>query len=91
MDGKWKSKDFLGWFQDDMLTLASINSEPFLKDVRAKIDATYAMIKSGEFKPFTGPNQRQQRQLAFLLTIRTRRKLAKVNWYARRHYDEILA
>jgi simple sugar transport system substrate-binding protein len=89
MDGKWKSQDFWGGFQDDMLTLASINPN-LPKDVRTKIDATYAMIKSGEFKPFTGPIKDNKGNIAVPANHSlTDVELAKVNWYVEGITDEI--
>lgn len=81
MDGTYKPSDFWGGFADDMLVLASINDN-LPADVRAKIDETYASIKSGAFHPFTGPIKDNQGNLVVPAghTL-TDEELAKVNWY----------
>ncbi|WP_219701872.1 BMP family ABC transporter substrate-binding protein [Marinomonas lutimaris] len=89
MDGTWKSQDFWGGFHDDMLTLASINPN-LPKDVRAKIDTTLASIKSGEFKPFTGPIKDNKGNIAVPANHSlTDQELAQVNWYVEGITDEI--
>ncbi|TPE52379.1 BMP family ABC transporter substrate-binding protein [Maribrevibacterium harenarium] len=81
MDGTYKPSDFWGGFAEDMLVLASINDN-LPADVRAKIDETYASIKSGAFHPFTGPIKDNQGNLVVPAghTL-TDEELAKVNWY----------
>jgi simple sugar transport system substrate-binding protein len=81
MDGTYKPSDFWGGFAEDMLELSSINNN-LPADVRAKIDETYASIKSGAFHPFTGPIKDNQGNLVVPAghTL-TDEELAKVNWY----------
>lgn len=89
MNGTYEPKDFWGGFKDDMLSLASIN-ENLPADVRAKIDATYAKIKSGEFHPFTGPIKDNKGNVVVAEghTL-TDAELAQVNWYVEGITDEI--
>mgnify|MGYP000262361627 CR=1 FL=1 len=89
MDGTWKAQDFWGGFQDDMLTLASINPN-LPAEVRAKIDATHDAIKSGAFKPFTGPIKDNKGNIAVPADHSlTDVELAQVNWYVEGITDEI--
>ncbi|TYL48090.1 BMP family ABC transporter substrate-binding protein [Marinomonas sp. IMCC 4694] len=89
MDGTWEPKDFWGGFQDDMLSLASINSN-LPADVRTKIDMTRDSIKSGEFKPFTGPITDNKGNVVVPANHSlTDVELAKVNWYVEGITDEI--
>ncbi|TDO99860.1 BMP family ABC transporter substrate-binding protein [Marinomonas balearica] len=89
MDGTYKPTDFWGGFQDDMLSLASINDN-LPKDIRAKIDATYEKINSGEFHPFTGPITDNKGNLVVPAghTL-TDAELAQVNWYVEGITDEV--
>lgn len=89
MDGTWEPKDFWGGFQDDMLSLASINSN-LPADVRTKIDMTRDSIKSGAFKPFTGPITDNKGNLVVPANHSlTDVELAQVNWYVEGITDEI--
>lgn len=89
MNGTWKSEDFWGGFHEDMLKLASINPN-LPKDVRSKIDETYASIKSGKFKPFTGPiTDNHGKEVVPAGHSLTDQELAGVNWYVEGITDEI--
>ncbi|MEO9654787.1 BMP family ABC transporter substrate-binding protein [Marinomonas sp.] len=89
MDGTWKPADFWGGFDEEMLTLASINDN-LPADVRSKIDATFAAIKSGEFKPFTGPITDNKGNLVVADGYSLNdQELAQVNWYVEGITDEV--
>ena len=57
LDGTWKSGDTWGGMDKDMVVLAPFTNMP--DDVKKMAEDTVAKIKSGEFKPFTGPITRQ--------------------------------
>lgn len=89
MDGTWKPQDFWGGFAAEMLSLASINDN-LPADVRSKIDETYNAIKSGEFKPFTGPIKDNKGNLVVADGYSLNDKeLAQVNWYVEGITDEV--
>ncbi|MAD43750.1 MAG: BMP family ABC transporter substrate-binding protein [Oceanospirillaceae bacterium] len=79
--GTWKPQDFWGGFQEDMLTVASVNDN-LPADVKAKIKEVEAKIKSGEFHPFTGPIKDNKGNVVVPEghTL-TDEELAGVNWY----------
>ncbi|RDL45749.1 BMP family ABC transporter substrate-binding protein [Marinomonas piezotolerans] len=89
MNGTYKPSDYWGGFQEDMLSLASINDN-LPDDVRAKIDETYEKINSGEFHPFTGPITDNKGNVVVPEghTL-TDQELAQVNWYVEGITDEI--
>ena len=89
MNGTYKPSDYWGGFQEDMLSLASINDN-LPEDVRAKIDETYEKINSGEFHPFTGPITDNKGNVVVPEghTL-TDQELAQVNWYVEGITDEI--
>ncbi|WP_067100264.1 BMP family ABC transporter substrate-binding protein [Marinomonas atlantica] len=89
MDGTYEPKDFWGGFQEDMLSLASINDN-LPKNVRAKIDETYDLINSGKFHPFTGPIKDNKGNIVVPEghTL-SDTELAQVNWYVEGITDEI--
>ena len=89
MDGTWKPQDFWGGLAAEMLSLASINDN-LPADVRSKIDETYNAIKSGEFKPFTGPIKDNKGNLVVADGYSLNDKeLAQVNWYVEGITDEV--
>ena len=81
MNGNYKPQDFWGGFKDDMLSIASVNDN-LPADVKAKVAATYADIRSGKFSPFTGPiiNNEGKVVVSAGHTL-TDVELAGVNWY----------
>ncbi|WP_438466261.1 BMP family ABC transporter substrate-binding protein [Marinomonas sp. PE14-40] len=81
MNGTYKPQDFWGGFKDDMLNVSSINTNLPI-EVRAKIDETYNAIRSGEFKPFTGPIKDNSGKLVIEANhTLTDKELSQVNWY----------
>ncbi len=89
MKGTWAPKDYWGGFKEDILTIESVNSN-LPADVKAKISETYAAVKSGEIKPFTGPIKDNKGNLVVKAghTL-TDVELAQVNWYVEGITDEI--
>ncbi len=57
LEGTWESKDTWGGMDAEMVHMAPITNVP--DDVKAMAEATMASIKSGDFKPFTGPVTKQ--------------------------------
>lgn len=53
LDGTWKSQDYWGGLNDGTVELPISDVVP--ADVKAEAEKLIASIKSGEFKPFTGP------------------------------------
>ncbi|MBA1245522.1 BMP family ABC transporter substrate-binding protein [Pseudomonas japonica] len=53
IDGTWKSQDFWGGLADGTVELPISDVVP--AEVKAEAEQLIASIKSGEFKPFTGP------------------------------------
>ena len=53
IDGTWKSQDYWGGLNDGTIELPISNVVP--ADIKAEAETLIASIKSGEFKPFTGP------------------------------------
>ena len=89
MNKTWEPKDFWGGFKEDMLTIESINPN-LPADVQAKIKETYAAIKSGELKPFTGPIKDNKGNIVVPAGHSlTDEELAQVNWYVEGITDEI--
>ncbi|BFM47979.1 BMP family ABC transporter substrate-binding protein [Marinomonas sp. THO17] len=89
MNNTWEPKDFWGGFKEDMLTIESINPN-LPADVQAKIKETYAAIKSGELKPFTGPIKDNKGNIVVPAGHSlTDEELAQVNWYVEGITDEI--
>ncbi|MBD5771678.1 BMP family ABC transporter substrate-binding protein [Marinomonas colpomeniae] len=89
MDKTWEPKDYWGGFADEILTIESIN--PNLPEaVKAKISSTFAAIKSGELKPFTGPIKDNKGNLVVKAGhSMTDVELAQVNWYVEGITDEV--
>jgi simple sugar transport system substrate-binding protein len=89
MKGTWAPKDYWGGFKEDILTIESINPN-LPEDVKKKINETYAAIKSGELKPFTGPIKDNKGNLVVEAGhTMTDVELAQVNWYIEGITDEI--
>ncbi|KZN13293.1 MULTISPECIES: BMP family ABC transporter substrate-binding protein [Marinomonas] len=89
MNNTWKPSDYWGGFKEDMLTIESINPN-LPADVKAKIKETYAAIKSGELKPFTGPIKDNKGNIVVPEGHSlTDEELAQVNWYVEGITDEI--
>ncbi|MFP8967576.1 BMP family ABC transporter substrate-binding protein [Pokkaliibacter sp. CJK22405] len=81
MDGTYKPQDFWGGFHEDMLQLASVNDN-LPEDVKTAIHSTYEKIKTGDFKPFTGPiTDNTGKVVVPAGHSLTDEELAKVNWY----------
>jgi len=89
MKDTWAPKDYWGGFKEDILTIESVNPN-LPADVKAKISETYAAVKSGEIKPFTGPITDNKGNLVVKAghTL-TDVELAQVNWYVEGITDEI--
>lgn len=89
MDGKYKPADFWGGFDEEMLSIASINPN-LPADVKAKIESTYTAIRTGKFHPFTGPITSNTGELVVKdgYTLNDT-ELAQVNWYVEGIDDKI--
>jgi len=83
LDNTWKPEDFWGGFADDMLVIASVNDNLPAKTKKA-VAQSYADIKSGKLKPFTGPMYDNTGKLVIKAghTL-TDEELAGVNWYVK--------
>lgn len=83
MDKTWKPQNFWGGFADDMLVVASINDNLPVKTKKAVL-STFADIKSGKLKPFTGPIYDNQGKLVVKAGHSlTDEELDTVNWYVK--------
>lgn len=81
MDGSWKSEDYWGGFSEDILRIVSINPD-LPADIQQAIKDTHAKIKSGEFKPFTGPmKDNTGKEVIPAGHSLTYAELAGINWY----------
>jgi basic membrane protein A len=58
MAGTWKSEQYYGTMADGLVNLAPV-ADSVPAETRTAIEATKAMIISGEFAPFTGPIMKQ--------------------------------
>ncbi|MEJ5082516.1 BMP family ABC transporter substrate-binding protein [Ochrobactrum sp. MYb379] len=57
LDGKWKSQNIWWGMKEGLVKMAPYTNMP--DDVKKMAEETEAKIKSGEFKPFTGPIKKQ--------------------------------
>lgn len=81
MDGTWKSQDYWGGFAEDVVKLGSINDN-LPQNVKDAINTTYNKIKSGEFKPFTGPiKDNTGKEVVPAGHSMTDAELAQINWF----------
>lgn len=80
-NGSWKSQDYWGGFSAGMLSIASMNDN-LPEDVKKAVWKSYEEIKSGKFKPFTGPIKNNKGELVVADGHSlTDEELATVNWY----------
>lgn len=87
--GRWQSQDFWGGFGAEMLSIASMNDN-LPKEVQQAVWKSYNEIKSGAFKPFTGPITSNRGELVVAAGHSlTDQELATVNWYVEGINDTI--
>jgi basic membrane protein A len=83
MDKTWVAEDFWGGFKEKMLLISSINDN-LPKSTKEAIAKSFNDIKSGKFKPFTGPIYDNQGNLVVKAGHSlTDEELANVNWYVK--------
>lgn len=80
-DGSWKPQDYWGGFAEDVVKLGSINDN-LPQNVKDAINTTYTKIKTGEFKPFTGPlKDNTGKEVVAAGHSMTDAELAQINWF----------
>ncbi len=88
LDDTWQSQATFDGLKDGILTMAAYTNLP--EDVAAKAMDTEAMIKSGEFHPFTGPINNQAGELiAAAGEVLDDGALLGMNWYVEGIDDKV--
>jgi simple sugar transport system substrate-binding protein len=81
LDGSWKPGNLWGGMKEGMIRVEAFN-ESVPKEIAGEVSARAAVIKAGEFHPFTGPiRSNEGREIAAKSVVLTDEQLGAMDFY----------